>query len=241
MSAVPLPPSLTLTAVGKAYGERRVLSQIDLQVEHGEFLVIVGASGSGKTTLLRLLAQLEQPSYGQMQVDPRYAVGFQDARLLPWLRVAENITFGVPGSRHERHLLARQLLDEVGLIRHARDWPHTLSGGQAQRVSLARALALRPRLLLLDEPFGALDALTRLKMHALVQRLWRQHQLSVVLVTHDVEEAVVLGDRVVILDDGRIVDQFRITLDRPRSRGQADFEALRSRILKGLAVDESAE
>lgn len=233
--------SVALSGVSKHYGARTVLEQIDLQVEHGQFLVIVGASGSGKTTLLRLLAHLEIPSGGQLYVDPRYAVGFQDARLLPWLRVDDNIVFGVPGRRSDRRHLALQLLDEVGLASHAQDWPHTLSGGQAQRVSLARALAVQPRLLLLDEPFGALDALTRLKMHALVQRLWREHQLTVVLVTHDVEEAVVLADRVVILDDGRIKDQFDVPLPRPRSRGQAEFEVLRSRILKGLAVDESAE
>lgn len=232
---------LSLTNVSKQFGSRSVLRNVDLGVNSGEFVVIVGASGSGKSTLLRLLANLEAPSQGRLALSPSYAVGFQDARLLPWSRVDENVLFGVPGTRRERRRLALALLDEVGLASHARAWPHTLSGGQAQRVSLARALALRPRVLLLDEPFGALDALTRLKMHALLQRLWREHALTVVLVTHDVEEAVVLADRVVILDDGRIVDQFDVSLARPRTRGTADFEALRSRILTGLAVDESAE
>lgn len=233
--------AIDVIGLSKSFGQQPVLSSIDLRVEVSEFVVIVGASGCGKSTLLRLLAGLEKADAGRIEVGFRTAVGFQDARLLPWMRVWENVVFGVPGTSEIRRETARRYLDDVGLQSFMDAWPNTLSGGQAQRVSLARALALEPRILLLDEPFGALDALTRLKMHALTQRLWREHMLSIVLVTHDIEEAVVLADRIVVLRQGSIVDQFRVEFERPRKRGNASFEAYRSRLLNGLGVDEDRE
>ena len=220
----------------RSFDGRDVLRSIDLDIAAGEFLAIVGQSGCGKSTLLRALGGLDAGWDGALQVDGPVAFGFQDARLLPWVRVWENVVFGVTGSRPERLARARQALEAVGLAERAEAWPRTLSGGEAQRVALARSLVRTPRLLLLDEPFGALDALTRLRMHALVQGLWRDQGFAVVLVTHDVEEAVVLADRVAVLDDGRFTDIYPIDLPRPRARDDARFEAARQRALRGLGV-----
>jgi sulfonate transport system ATP-binding protein len=166
------------------------------------------------------------------------AFGFQDARLLPWARVWENVVFGIGGTRDERRARASQALTAVGLAEHAQAWPRTLSGGEAQRVALARSLVRAPALLLLDEPFGALDALTRLRMHALVHGLWRDQGFAVVLVTHDVEEAVLLADRIAVLDRGRITDLYAVEADRPRVRTDVRFEAARRRALQGLGVQD---
>lgn len=224
-----------------AFADLRVLQGIDLTVQRGELLVVVGPSGCGKSTLLRLLAKLEQPSHGTVEMALPAAVAFQDARLIPWRKVWQNVGFGVPGSRAEVRDIAQRMLAEVDLQDSADVWPGTLSGGQAQRVSLARALTLSPGVLLLDEPFGALDAFTRIKMHALVQRLWRQHGLTVVLVTHDLDEAVTLADRVVVLEAGRITREVRINLPRPRSRTNPEFETHRQDLLRCLGVDETKE
>jgi sulfonate transport system ATP-binding protein len=164
------------------------------------------------------------------------AFGFQDARLLPWLRVWENVVFGIDGSRSEREQRATRALAAVDLAALVQDWRRTLSGGEAQRVALARSLVRSPVLLLLDEPFGALDALTRLRMHALVHELWRDQGFAVVLVTHDVEEAVLLADRIAVLDRGRIIDLYPVGDERPRTRHQASFEAARLRAWQGLCV-----
>jgi sulfonate transport system ATP-binding protein len=218
------------------YGDRLVLRRLNLDVAPGEFLAIVGRSGSGKTTLLRLLAGLEVASQGELLQDGvpisglnrRARLMFQDARLLPWERVAENVGLGLPRDRAGQ---VERALELVYLADRARDWPEALSGGQKQRVALARALAADPGLLLLDEPLGALDALTRIEMQSLLERTWLRAGSTAVLVTHDVEEAVTLADRVVAIDDGRITLELPVTLERPRLRDSPPFAALAARVL----------
>ncbi|MDA8520801.1 ATP-binding cassette domain-containing protein [Acidovorax sp. NCPPB 4044] len=220
----------------KRYGAREVLRSAQLSAEPGEFIAIVGRSGCGKSTLLRLVAGLESASGGALEVDGQPVAGlhgdtrimFQEARLLPWRRVLDNVTLGLPASARER---GREVLAQVGLADRAEEWPARLSGGQRQRVALARALVHRPRLLLLDEPLGALDALTRIEMHRLIEGLWQRHRFTALLVTHDVQEAVALADRVVLIEDGRIALDERVALPRPRSHGDAAFAALEKRIL----------
>ena len=230
--------AVTVSGVERRFGERAVLRDVDLSVEPGEILVIVGQSGCGKSTLLRAIGGLDTGHEGDIDVDGRVAFGFQDARLLPWARVWENVVFGVKGSRAARRARAVRALADVGLEAHADAWPFTLSGGEAQRVALARALTRDPSVLLLDEPFGALDALTRMRMQALVNALWRERRFSVVLVTHDVEEAVLLADRIAVLDGGVVADLIDVDMPRPRSRIDERFEALRVRILDDLGVSD---
>ncbi|SFD66221.1 ATP-binding cassette domain-containing protein [Paracidovorax konjaci] len=232
------PGGVRLQARGltKRYGAREVLRNAQLTAEPGEFIAIVGRSGCGKSTLLRLVAGLESASSGALEVDGRPVAGlhgdtrimFQEARLLPWRRVLDNVTLGLPASARER---GQEVLAQVGLADRAGEWPARLSGGQRQRVALARALVHRPRLLLLDEPLGALDALTRIEMHRLIEGLWQRHRFTALLVTHDVQEAVALADRVVLIEDGRIALDERVGLPRPRSHGDAAFAALEKRIL----------
>ncbi|HEY4095801.1 MAG TPA: ABC transporter ATP-binding protein [Baekduia sp.] len=224
--------------VKRSFGGREVLHGIDLTVEAGEFLVIVGQSGCGKSTLLRALGGLDAGYTGDIAIDGRVAFGFQDARLLPWAPVWQNVVFGVKGSKQELRRQAIAALAEVGLEGHADAWPATLSGGEAQRVALARALTRDPAVLLLDEPFGALDALTRLKMQSLVSGLWRERGFAVVLVTHDVEEAILLADRIAVLDRGAVADRLDVDMVRPRSRTDERFEQLRVRILADLGVSD---
>ncbi|MGF6722858.1 sulfonate transport system ATP-binding protein [Paraburkholderia sp. GAS41] len=227
--------AVELRGVGKQYGERRVLTDFDLSIERGSFVAIVGRSGCGKSTLLRLVAGLEKPSAGVLEkragngqpLDTR--IMFQDARLLPWKSVLQNVMLGLGrGARED----ARAVLAEVGLLERANDWPAQLSGGQRQRVALARALVHRPQLLLLDEPLGALDALTRIEMHALIERLWREHRFTALLVTHDVHEAVALGDRILLIEEGRIALDQPVPLERPRARASAGFAALEEHVLQ---------
>ncbi len=213
-----------------------MLRDAQIDIAPGEFVAIVGRSGCGKSTLLRLVAGLEAPSSGALEVDGHPVAGlhgdtrimFQEARLLPWRRVLDNVTLGLPATEQER---GREVLAQVGLADRAGEWPARLSGGQRQRVALARALVHRPRLLLLDEPLGALDALTRIEMHRLIEGLWQRHRFTALLVTHDVQEAVALADRVVLIEDGRIALDERIALPRPRSHGDAAFAAIEKRIL----------
>ncbi|KVP61249.1 aliphatic sulfonate ABC transporter ATP-binding protein [Burkholderia ubonensis] len=227
--------AVTLSGVGKRFGARTVLDDVDLGIARGSFVAIVGRSGCGKSTLLRLVAGLEQPSTGVLTargegggaLDTR--IMYQDARLLPWKTVLQNVMLGLGrGARDD----ARAVLDEVGLLERANDWPAQLSGGQRQRVALARALVHRPQLLLLDEPLGALDALTRIEMHALIERLWREHRFTALLVTHDVQEAVALGDRILLIEQGRVALDQPLPLDRPRERASAAFAALEDRVLR---------
>ena len=187
-----------------------VLNGVDLDIAPGEFVALLGRSGSGKSTLLRALAGIDHEAQGtgEIALPPRIAVIFQDARLLPWMRVLDNVTLGLPGEARER---AAQALEEVGLAGWGRAWPHELSGGEQQRVALARALVREPALLLADEPFGALDALTRIQMHALLRRLSERHKPAVLLVTHDIDEAIALADRIIMLDAGRIASDLHVT------------------------------
>jgi sulfonate transport system ATP-binding protein len=225
--------------VRRAFGARVVLDGLDLELREGEFLALLGRSGTGKSTLLRALAGLDDEFFGSATVPARRAVVFQDARLLPWARVLDNVVLGVRGS--DVRARGRAALREVELEEHERDWPVTLSGGEAQRVALARALVRAPSLLLLDEPFGALDALTRIRMHALLAELCARHQPAVLLVTHDVDEAILLADRVAILTDGRISLDARVEVESPRLRTDPAFVALRSALLAELGVDETLE
>lgn len=239
MSAQPDPSAgvrLQLKGLSKRYGQREVLRNNQLTIEPGEFVAIVGRSGCGKSTLLRLVAGLEQASSGELLLDSHPVNGlhedtrimFQDARLLPWKRVVDNVALGLPKTRKQD---AEAVLGQVGLGDRLADWPAKLSGGQRQRVSLARALVHRPQLLLLDEPLGALDALTRIEMHELIEGLWTRHGFTALLVTHDVQEAVALADRVILIEDGAIALDERVPLARPRSRGDATFAAIEKRIL----------
>jgi sulfonate transport system ATP-binding protein len=222
----------------RTFGDRQVLRGIDLEVQPGEFVALLGRSGSGKSTMLRALAGLDRDASGDVFVPARRAVVFQDPRLLPWSSVLNNVILGQKGAAAEER--GRQALREVGLDGHEKDWPKTLSGGEAQRASLARALVREPQLLLLDEPFGALDALTRIKMHALVQELCARHLPTVLLVTHDVDEAVLLADRILVLTDGVISLDVSVDLPSPRLRSEDGFGALRSRLLRELGIDEVA-
>ena len=216
--------AVSVRGVTKSYGARPVLHGIDLEITPGSFLAIAGRSGSGKTTLLRLIAGLEQPDEGSVTLDGvppanqkrAIRIMFQDGRLLPWRRVMQNITLGLPRAQFPR---AEAALAAVGLPDRAHDWPRVLSGGQKQRVALARALAAQPRLILLDEPLGALDALTRLDMQRLIETLWREAGFTAILVTHDVTEAALIADRVLVIDEGRISLDQKIDLPRPRSPG----------------------
>jgi sulfonate transport system ATP-binding protein len=232
-----------LHGLSKSYSDRPVLLGTDLAIAAGEFIAVVGRSGCGKSTLLRLIAGLERPDDGgvlfQGSTIPETRVMFQDARLLPWRRVRDNVTLGLP-----RGADAALALRQVGLEDRARDWPAVLSGGQRQRVALARALAHDPQLLLLDEPLGALDALTRIDMQQLIETLWQARGFTALLVTHDVQEAVALADRVLLIEDGRIALDQRIDLPRPRSRGNPRFaqleEAILARVLRQPASDRIA-
>ena len=231
---------ISLSRVTKSYGTRRVLDGLALDIVAGSFVAVVGRSGGGKSTLLRLLAGLERPSSGETHVgdrlvrglEPRIRLMFQDARLLPWQSLLGNV--GIARGPDWR-LRAREALRWVGLADRAEDWPSILSGGQRQRVALARALVNHPSVLLLDEPFGALDALTRREMHSLVERLWHEHGFTAVLITHDVGEAVALADRVLVLRDGGIALDQLVDIQRPRREpGRPAIADLEQKILAAV-------
>jgi len=234
--------AIRLTDVSKSFGKGPVIANLSLAVDPGQFVAVVGRSGCGKSTLLRLIAGLERPDAGDIALSrpdgngPRTRIMFQEHRLLPWAHVAENVDVGLePGtglsSRRER--IARALA-EVGLQNRGNDWPSVLSGGQRQRVALARALVSTPDLLLFDEPLGALDALTRLTMQSLISRLWRQTGFTALLVTHDVAEAVLLADRVIVLDQGRIALDLAIDQPHPRKPGSPQLAALEQHLLSAI-------
>ncbi len=218
-------------------GGPAVLDRLDLTIAPGEFVALLGRSGSGKSTLLRTLSGLDPVSEGHVSRPQDVAVVFQESRLLPWKRVWQNIILGQAGGNDGR-ARASAVLEEVGLGHRADAWPLTLSGGEAQRAALARALVREPAFLMLDEPFAALDALTRLKMQHLVAGLWTRHRCAVLLVTHDVDEALLLADRAVVLDSGRIRTDLPIPLDRPRRHADPRFEHLRSVLLESLGVHD---
>ena len=231
------PTLLRARNVSKHFDGRTVLAEIDLDLGPGEIVAIVGRSGCGKTTLLRVLAGLERGFGGSLTLAGQHLTGlnpaarlmFQDACLLPWKTVLQNVLLAAP--EPERLRVARQALSKVGLLDRAGEWPAALSGGQRQRVALARALASDAPLLFLDEPLGALDALTRLEMQALIENLWLEKRFGALLITHDVEEAAALADRVLIMADGRFVADVAVNLPRPRPRGDRQFLALREGLL----------
>ncbi len=225
---------VSLRSVTRKFGERAVLQDLDLTVEAGQFVALLGRSGTGKSTLLRLLSGYDRGASGEVFVTDHVAVAFQDSRLLPWLRVVDNVTLGLPGKKASERALVQ--LDEVGLTDQANAWPGVLSGGEAQRAALARALIREPELLLLDEPFAALDALTRISMHHLLRQLCDRHHPAVLLVTHDVDEAVLLADRVVVLADGRLEHDLLVDLPRPRTHEDPQFVVLRRQLLSALGV-----
>ena len=235
--------SLTLRGVRKSFGAKTVLSGVDLHVPAGQFLAIVGRSGCGKSTLLRLMAGLDQPTAGTIEVagesEERALLArlmFQEPRLLPWARVDANVAIGLGSGADQRRAVSRSrdALAMVGLLDRAGEWPSVLSGGQKQRVALARALVSAPRLLALDEPLGALDALTRIEMQRLVEQVWLSRGLTSILVTHDVAEAVALADRIVLIEAGGIAGDFPVDLKRPRQRGAAEFAHIEATILERL-------
>lgn len=233
---------LRMEGAGKRFGTRQVLQDVNLSVAAGQFVSVVGRSGCGKSTLLRLLAGLDTASVGRIRVDGRAVelsrhdtrIMYQDARLLPWQTVANNVALGLKGKGSQIRRIAIEALEQVGLADRADEWPGVLSGGQRQRVALARALAHRPRLLLLDEPLGALDALTRIEMQQLIESLWKDHGFTAVLVTHDVAEAVALADRVILIDQNTVKFDLDVRLARPRVRGDAQYASLEGQLLSRL-------
>jgi sulfonate transport system ATP-binding protein len=231
-------PAVTVAGLVRRFGERTVIDELDLQLDRSEFVILLGQSGCGKSTLLRLLAGLDRPDGGTVVVPRRRAVVFQEPRLLPWQRVWRNVTIGLPKS--DAREVAGRVLAEVGLTAHEDAWPKTLSGGEAQRVALARALVTDPELVLLDEPFAALDAITRLRMHDLVRALRARHDATMLLVTHDVDEAIGLGDRILVMRGGRIASEQLVELDpAERSRGPARDE-IRMSLLRELGLTAAA-
>jgi sulfonate transport system ATP-binding protein len=232
-------PAVRVRGLRRAFGDRAVLDGIELTVAAGEFVALLGRSGSGKSTLLRILQGFDTGIEGDVLAARRRAVVFQESRLLPWSRALGNVTVGLTGT--DVAARGRAALAEVGLAGRERAWPVTLSGGEAQRVALARALVREPDLILLDEPFGALDALTRIRMHALLLELCRRHRPAVLFVTHDVDEAILLADRVLVLADGRFDVDVPVDVATPRRRSDPAFAALRSRLLAALGVDDLAE
>ncbi|ALC90287.1 aliphatic sulfonate ABC transporter ATP-binding protein [Bacillus sp. FJAT-18017] len=232
-------PYVSIQAVQKSYGNRIVLDGISLDAQQGEFISIVGKSGCGKSTLLRLVAGLENADKGSIIIKGKRLEGlnhqarimFQDGRLLPWKNVLDNIGIGLSGNWKMKAIDA---LRNVGLEERQSDWPSRLSGGQKQRVALARALVHEPDILLLDEPLGALDALTRLEMQDLIEGLWKEKNFTSILVTHDVEEAVAISDRVILIESGKIVMNRLIDLPRPRQRTQKAFQTHVEDILRRI-------
>jgi sulfonate transport system ATP-binding protein len=236
---------LEISNLQKSFGNQKVLRNINLKVREGEFVAIVGKSGCGKSTLLRLIAGLETPSNGDIftrgnRLEGRNLLSkmmFQDGRLLPWKKVIQNVGLGLKDN-WQHH--AKGVLEKVGLLERANEWPSVLSGGQRQRVALARALVHEPDILLLDEPLGALDALTRIEMHQLIEDLWMDKKFTAVLVTHDVEEAVALANRVILIEDGEIVMDHPIKLPYPRQRDHPLFSPTVSLILNRILGKDKA-
>lgn len=242
---IPQGTPVTLAGIVKKYGNRTVLKDVNLRISPGQFVAVVGRSGCGKSTLLRLLAGLEKTTSGDLlsgnaqlsKVQDDTRLMFQDDRLLPWKKVIDNVGLGLKGNWRPA---AQAALEEVGLADRANEWPAALSGGQKQRVALARALVHRPRLLLLDEPLGALDALTRIEMQSLIERLWQQHGFTVLLVTHDVSEAVTVADRVILIEQGEVGLDLQVDLPRPRRRGSQRLAELEEQVLDRVLRPQTA-
>lgn len=239
---------LSINQLGKSFGDLEVLRKIDLHIHPGEFVAIVGKSGCGKSTLLRHISGLEKGTYGEIKqdnivldgVNEQARIMFQDARLLPWLTIFENVGVGL-GLEKQWEEQAEWALHQVGLLERKKEWPAVLSGGQKQRVALARALASRPNLMLLDEPLGALDALTRLEMQVLIEELWLKQKFTTVLVTHDMSEAIKLANRVVLIENGTIKLDLAIDLPRPRTRSNPKFAKLEEELLSHVLGQQNRE
>jgi sulfonate transport system ATP-binding protein len=251
MSTDLAPAPVSLRAVDRTFGTHTVLREIDIEIAPGEVVALLGSSGSGKSTLLRLIAGLDRPTGGRIDIDgeavrgidPRCAMVFQEPRLLPWRSLAANVEFGLPPGtvRSKGSAVVQHWLDVVGLREFADHYPRQVSGGMAQRAGLARALARRPSVLLLDEPLGALDALTRLRMQDLLDTVQQEAGTTTILVTHDVDEAAILADRVLILradatGAASIAAAFDVTIPKPRDRGDPRITALRDQLLDELGV-----
>lgn len=232
---------LQIDKLEKSFGHLKVLKNIDLHIKPGEFVSIVGKSGCGKSTLLRNITGLEQATSGEIRqnhkvlngINDQARIMFQDARLLPWLSVLENVGVGL-GLEKGWEDRAKWALQQVGLEDRAKDWPSILSGGQKQRVALARALASKPKLMLLDEPLGALDALTRMEMQALIEKLWQEQGFTTILVTHDMTEAITLSNRVILIEEGSIKLDLSIDLERPRNRLNPGFAELEEELVANV-------
>jgi sulfonate transport system ATP-binding protein len=240
-------PIVRARDIRRSFSGRGILGGIDLDIQQGEFVALLGRSGCGKSTFLRALASLDPHATGLVKVPTKKSVVFQEPRLLPWKRVWRNVALGLRCGSEEAQRRALTALEEVGLAARGGAWPVTLSGGEAQRVALARALVREPDLLLLDEPFGALDALTRIKMHALLAQLLERHRPAVLLVTHDVDEAILLADRAIVLSapsdaisqhGSRIVADIKIDVNLPRRRRDPAFAELRRQLLGYLGVED---
>jgi sulfonate transport system ATP-binding protein len=240
---------LAISQVGKTYADgTEALRGIQVTAADGEIVAILGGSGCGKTTLLRLVAGLDEPSAGEIRLDDQVisgthpAVGavFQEPRLLPWLTVTGNIAFGGQAlAAHERERRTEVLLERIGLATYGKRWPRDLSGGQQQRVAIARALIGHPGILLLDEPFSALDPFTRATQHRLVLELWRELRPTILMVTHDVDEAVFLADRILIMRPrpGQVHEAMQVDPARPRDRLAPAFDLMKRRVMR--AIDRS--
>ncbi len=227
------PPAVVVSNLRRAYGDRVIIRNLNLRIERGEFVALLGESGCGKTTLLRALAGLDPIEGGRIVAPRRPAVVFQEPRLLPWDTLWRNVSLGLAAP--DAYARAASALAEVGLGERLDDWPRNLSGGQAQRVALARALVQEPQLLLLDEPFAALDALTRIRMHDLVRELIAKHRPGVLLVTHDVDEAIALADRILVMRHGVIAFEHQTRAPGPASISRGD-QISRADLLAELGV-----
>lgn len=230
-------PVVSLNNVIRTFSGQNILDGVDLDIYAGEFVALLGRSGSGKTTLLRLLGGLDNSDGGAINAPQKRATVFQEPRLMPWKKAWSNVTLGLQGDKKSLREQALHALGEVGLAHRVNAYPATLSGGEAQRVALARSLVREPELLLLDEPFAALDALTRIKAHQLIQQLWAAHKPAVLIVTHDVDEAILLADRILILENGRINHEINIRAARPRHVASREFQTIRHDLLTYLGVD----
>lgn len=237
------PVAVEARGLTRKFSGRTILDNLSIAIGEGEFVALIGRSGSGKSTLLRAFADLDDDAEkeGALSVPESSSVLFQDSRLLPWQTVIRNVELGLHLPAAELRERSRRALADVGLSERETAWPNTLSGGEAQRVALARSLVREPKLLLADEPFGALDALTRIKMQELLQSLVRAHKPTVLLVTHDVDEALLLADRVLVMEDGRISHERRVDLSHPRRQSDARFEQLRAELLSALGVSSQKD
>jgi sulfonate transport system ATP-binding protein len=236
---------IKVTGLTKTFDRNQVLKQLDLEIAPGEFIAIVGRSGGGKSTLLRIIAGFDRPTEGGVFIDGEPLKGrnrnartmFQEARLLPWQKVLDNVGLGLNKDNWRQR--AHQALEQVGLADRAKDFPAVLSGGQKQRVALARALAREPRILLLDEPLGALDALTRIEMQRLIEGIWQEQRFSTFLITHDVDEAIMLADRIILIEDGQVTMDKRVSLPRPRKRKDQEFLTIAEEVLERVMGEEA--